>query len=89
MSVAFTLSANNMHRYLHMPPFSPAYKLKASKGMNVVNLPLHRITFLEPTGVGDVATSAAKARISESIDLERSLQIGCSVEAEAGNKCGV
>jgi len=49
--------------------------------MNVVNLPLHRITFPEPTGIGDVATSVAKARISESIDSEGSLQIGCSVEA--------
>jgi hypothetical protein len=49
--------------------------------MNVVNLPMHRITFPEPTGVGDIAISAAKARISESIDSERSLQIGCSVEA--------
>ena len=38
-------------------------------------------TFPELTGVGDVATSAAKARISESIDSGRSLQIGCSVEA--------
>lgn len=47
----------------------------------MVNLPLHRIAFPEPTGVGDVATSAAKARISESIDSERSLQIDCSVEA--------
>jgi hypothetical protein len=49
--------------------------------MNVVNLPLHRITFPEPIGVGDVVTSAVKARISESIDLEGSLQMGCSVEA--------
>ena len=38
-------------------------------------------TFPELIGVGDVATSAAKARISESIDSEISLQIGCSVEA--------
>jgi hypothetical protein len=35
----------------------------------------------ELVGVGDVATSAVKARISESIDSEISLQTGCLVEA--------